>query len=183
MATLGIIVSSTRPNRIGGHVAQWITEHVDGWDTDLIDLREVQLPSFDEHSAPKAGLERATDHAKAWAERIGALDAAIIVTPQYNGSYPGALKNAIDYLYEEWNGLPTLLVGYGWGDGAEVLELLGRLMQRFETDVVGELGLGFGADLSPEGEMSVRPEKQQALGEALAALREKADQRSGAVVA
>lgn len=183
MATLGIIVSSTRPNRVGEHVARWVADRLEGWDVDLIDLREERLPNFDEHTAPKAGLERVTDHARAWAQRIDALDAAVILTPQYNGSYPGALKDAVDYLYQEWQGLPTLLVGYGWGEAAEVLDLLGRLMRRLEADVVAEIGLGFGADLTPEGELTVREETVRAFDEAFAALRERADARSGAVLA
>ncbi|MFC0674199.1 NADPH-dependent FMN reductase [Brachybacterium hainanense] len=183
MASLGIIVSSTRPNRIGEHVARWVGEHADGWDIDLIDLRTVALPHFDELAPPKSGAERTTDHARAWAERIGALDAAIIVTPQYNGSYPGSLKNAVDYLYAEWENLPTILVGYGWGEAADVLELLGRLMARFGTDVVSEIGLGLGQDLSPAGELDVRPEVELALVEALGTLREHADARIGATVA
>lgn len=175
MTTLGILLSSARPNRVGEAVAQWVAASAgDRFEIDLIDLREIALPSFDEPSSPKAGEEKTTDHARSWGERIAALDAIVILTPQYNGSYPGALKNAIDFLYAEWNGLPTALVGYGWGAANEVLPLLETLMGRVDADVVASIGLGFREDLSVEGELFVTEEKLQALSEALTALEAKA---------
>ncbi|MGO1227950.1 MAG: NADPH-dependent FMN reductase, partial [Brachybacterium sp.] len=98
----------------------------------------------------------------------------VILTPQYNGSYPGALKNAIDFLYEEWSDLPTLLVGYGWASASEVLPVLETLMTRLGADVVGSIGLGFREDLSVEGELFVAEEKTAALGEHLNAITQRA---------
>ncbi|MFC7458098.1 NADPH-dependent FMN reductase [Brachybacterium sp. GCM10030267] len=171
MTKLGIIIASARPNRVGEHVAQWVAETVgDRFDVDLIDLREVALPAFDEPVAPRAGGDKTTAHGRSWAQRIAALDATVILTPQYNGSYPGALKNAIDFLYAEWNDLPTLLIGYGWRDANEVLPVLEALMTRVGADVVDTIGLGFGEDLSAEGELSVREEKVAQLHEAAEAL-------------
>lgn len=171
MTKLGIIIASARPNRIGQHVAQWVLgAAADRFDVDVIDLREVALPAFDGLTSPKAGQEKTTEHARAWGERIEALDAVVILTPQYNGSYPGALKNAIDFLYAEWSGLPTLLVGYGWNSANEVLPLLETLMTRVGAQLVGSIGLGFREDLSVEGELFVAEEKAAALETGLAAL-------------
>lgn len=171
MTKLGIIQSSARPNSVGAHVAQWVRDAApDGTDIDLIDLREVALPAFDETLPPKAQQPRTTPHAQAWAERIDALDAVVILTPQYNGAYPGALKNAIDYLYTEWVGLPTVLVGYGWAAAGEVLPMLETLMTRVGADVVGSFGLGFREDLSVEGELFVAEEKTAVLRERLTAI-------------
>ena len=178
MTKLGILIASARPNRVGEHVARWVHETLsaqfpDRMDVDLIDLREVALPAFDETTSPKQGQAKVTEHGKSWAERIGALDALIIVTPQYNGAYPGPLKTAIDWLYAEWSRLPTLLVGYSWGAASEVLPMLENLMARVEADVVGSLGLGFGEDLSVEGELFVAEEKAAALLEHLSALEQR----------
>lgn len=174
MTKLGIILASARPNRVGETVSHWVRDAVPaGVDVDLIDLREVALPAFDGTSSPKQGLPKETAHSISWGERIDALDALVILTPQYNGSYPGALKNAIDFLYEEWSELPTLLVGYGWGAAGEVLPLLRALMTRLGADVTGTIGLGFREDLSVAGEMFVAEEKTAALREQLAALTSK----------
>lgn len=97
----------------------------------------------------------------------------MILTPQYNGAYPGALKNAIDFLYAEWQNLPTVLVGYGWGAANEVLPMLERLMLRLDADVVGSVGLGFRDDLSVEGELFVTEEKVAALQTALKTIEQK----------
>lgn len=174
MTKLGIIIASARPNRVGEKVARWVSDAASAqFDIDLIDLREVALPAFDEVASPKAGLDRTTGHAISWAERIGALDAIVILTPQYNGSYPGALKNAIDYLYAEWSSLPTLLVGYGWGAASEVLPLLEALMVRLDADLVGSIGLSFRQDLSVEGELFIADEKNAALAAHLTTLEQK----------
>jgi NAD(P)H-dependent FMN reductase len=175
MPKLGIIVSSARPNRVADHVAQWVAGAVDDrFEIDVIDLRDIALPAFDEPSSPKATPDKTTDHGRTWAERIDALDAAVILTPQYNGSYPGALKNAIDFLYTEWSGLPTLLVGYGWGAANEVLPLLESLMVRVGADVVGTIGLGFREDLSVEGELFVTEPKVADLRSGIESLEQKA---------
>lgn len=57
------------------------------------------------------------EHTKRWAERIGHLDGFIFVTAEYNHSIPGALKNAIDFLYQEWNYKSASFVSYGSGTG------------------------------------------------------------------
>lgn len=180
MTKLGIILASARPNRVGEHVSRWVLDAVPtGVDVDLIDLREVALPAFDGTSSPKQGLPKETDHSRAWGERIDALDALVILTPQYNGSYPGQLKTAIDFLYEEWKDLPTVLVGYGWGSAGEVLPQLENLMTRLDADVVGSVGLGFREDLSVEGELFIAEEKTAALREQLAAITQKAPEHVG----
>ncbi|GAA1487617.1 NADPH-dependent FMN reductase [Brachybacterium sacelli] len=174
MTKLGIIISSARPNRVGEKVAQWVADSAgERFDLDLIDLRDIALPSFDEPTSPKSGADKTTAHGLSWGERIGALDAVVILTPQYNGSYTGSLKNAVDFLYAEWNGLPTVLVGYGWGAAHEVLPLLEALMGRVGSDLVGSIGLGFREDLSVEGELFVTEEKAAALEAALAAVEQK----------
>lgn len=171
MTKLGIILSSARPNRVGEKVARWVAASAsDQFEIDLIDLREVALPSFDEPSSPKSGADKTTDHGRTWGERIGALDAVVILTPQYNGAYPGALKNAVDFLYAEWSELPTILVGYGWGSAGEVLPMLETLMTRVGADVVSSIGLGFREDLSVEGELFVAEEKTATLHEQLTAI-------------
>ncbi|PWH05551.1 NADPH-dependent oxidoreductase [Brachybacterium endophyticum] len=180
MAKLGIIVSSARPNRVADHVAQWVSSAVDErFEIDVIDLKDIALPAFDEPQSPKSGADKTTDHGRSWGERIGSLDAAVILTPQYNGAYTGALKNAVDFLYNEWSGLPLLLVGYGWGEAGEVLPMLESLMTRVGSEVVDTIGLGFREDLSVEGELFVREEKTAQLRDGIVVLEQKALQPVG----
>lgn len=168
---LGILIASARPNRVGSHVAQWVTEHVDpAWDLDLIDLGAVSLPNFDEAFSPKQGEPYAHDHTLTWSDRVSALDALVIVTPEYNGSIPGSLKTAVDYLHREWAELPVAVVGYGWGAGSGAIAEAERLLRFVGADVRGSVGLAFRQDLDVSGDLTVRPEQTAALGALLRSL-------------
>ncbi len=93
-------------------MAGWVAEAVgDRFEIDRIDLARVALPAYDEAFPPRSGNAKTTEHGISWSQRIDALDAVVIVTPEYNYSYPGILKNAVDYLVTEWTELPTVLVG------------------------------------------------------------------------
>ena len=117
MTRIGIIIGSTRPGRHGDRVASWVrdlaAEHAGGTaEFELVDLKDYALPLLDE-PVPAAMAPGRQPHTRRWAERIGPLDAFIVVTPEYNTAPPAALTNAIDYLYEEWGGKPVAYVGYG----------------------------------------------------------------------
>lgn len=115
MVTLGIIVGSTRPGRVGPQVARWVGSHADllpDVQIELLDLAEVALPFLDEPEHPSSGVYR-QDHSRKWSHRVEALDAVVLVTPEYNSSFPASLKNALDFLYLEWRRKPVGLVGYG----------------------------------------------------------------------
>jgi NAD(P)H-dependent FMN reductase len=123
---IAVILGSTRPNRIGKGVADWVLERAADRTTanyELIDLLEHTLPFLDEPFPP--ALDRYTnEHTKAWAVTIGSYDAFVFVTPEYNHSIPGVLKNAIDYLYAEWNNKAAAFVSYGSSGGVRAVEHL-----------------------------------------------------------
>ena len=130
---IGIILGSTRPGRRGEQVAQWVLEQASKRDDatyELVDLADFNLPHLDEvHSASQARYEK--DHTKAWANAIDSYDGFVFVTPEYNHSTSGALKNAIDFIYAEWNNKAAGFVSYGVAGGTRAVEHL-RL-------IVGEL--------------------------------------------
>jgi NAD(P)H-dependent FMN reductase len=110
-----IVVGSVRPGRIGLPIAQWVRgqveEHTD-WDVDFADLADLDLPTMNEPNHPR--LRQYTfDHTRAWSERVDAADAFIFVAPEYNHSFSSALKNALDYLSQEWWRKPVAFVSYG----------------------------------------------------------------------
>jgi NAD(P)H-dependent FMN reductase len=115
MPRLQIIVTSTRPGRVGLSVGQWVAEEAKkhgGFEIDLADLAEVDLPLMDEPNHPR--LARYTNqHTKDWAARVDAADAIVFVLAEYNHTFTAAAKNAIDYLHNEWQYKPVGLVSYG----------------------------------------------------------------------
>ena len=126
MTRIGIILGSTRPNRNGEQVAKWILELAsvrDDAEFDLVDLRDYPLPHLDEPLPPSLG-QYANDHTKQWAAKIASFDGFVIVTPEYNHGTSGVLKNAIDFLYAEWNNKAVGFVSYGAAGGARAAEHL-----------------------------------------------------------
>ena len=112
-----VIIASTRPGRIGVPVANWFMEQAGahgGFDVELADLYEVDLPLLDEPNHPRL-RQYTKEHTKAWSQTVDSADAVVFVTAEYNHSYTAALKNAIDYLHNEWRHKPLGFVSYGGG--------------------------------------------------------------------
>src|SRR4051812_43692812 len=126
MTRIGIILGSTPPNPNGEQVAEWMYEVASqrgDAQFELIDLRDFPLPHLDEPLPPTLGQYQ-NDHTKEWAAKIASFDGFVMVTPEYNHSVSGVLKNAIDYLYAEWNNKAVGIVSYGGVGGARAAEHL-----------------------------------------------------------
>ena len=115
MPNLTIVVGSTRPGRAGAPIAQWFAARAKdhgGFDVNVVDLAELNLPLLDEPNHPR--LRTYTkQHTKDWSALVDAADAFVFVTPEYNYGYPASVKNAIDYLHQEWQHKPVGFVSYG----------------------------------------------------------------------
>ncbi|HEX4246742.1 MAG TPA: NAD(P)H-dependent oxidoreductase [Pseudonocardia sp.] len=137
-AKIGIILGSTRPGRNGEAVAKWVYEVASGRtdaEFELVDLATFQLPHLDEAMPPSMG-QYAKPHTKAWAEKIATFDGFVFVTPEYNHSTSGALKNAIDFLYGEWNNKAAGFVSYGSVGGTRAVEHLRLIMSELQVATV-----------------------------------------------
>lgn len=150
---IGVVVTSTRPTRIGDKVAAWITEQApEGVQAELVDLREVELPFLHEPAQPAMG-DYSLETTKAWSELVSSFDALILAVAEYNGGYTAQLKNAIDTLYAEWTDLPIGIVGYGYGGAARAVAALEPILLNVKAVPVQGPGLVFGQHLSLEGEV------------------------------
>lgn len=163
MNKLSIIVSSTRPGRVGAPVTEWVRETLDpDWDVTVLDLAQIDLPFLDEPQVAGSGVYT-RPHTLAWKAQVDAADAIVVVNPEYNGFPPAPLVNAIDFLFAEWHGKPMAIVGYGFGGGARSAGALTQLLQNVKATVVGSVGLFFNQDLSTTGELSVTEGKADEL--------------------
>jgi NAD(P)H-dependent FMN reductase len=115
MPKLSVIIGSTRPGRAGLPIAEWFVERAGrhgGFEVEVADLAEIGLPLFDEPEHPRLG-RYVNAHTRDWSARIERADAIVLVTPEYNFGYTAPLKNAIDYLHNEWKDKPVGFVSYG----------------------------------------------------------------------
>lgn len=123
---IGVIISTTRPTRFGHVPAQWIADKANERPeiaAEIVDLRDYDLPFFDE-AASTAWMPSQNANAQKWQKKIAELDGYIFVTAEYNRSISGALKNAIDQAYVEWNKKAFGAFGYGGVGGARAIEHL-----------------------------------------------------------
>ena len=149
MLKVAIVTGSTRPGRNGEAVARWVHDIAKkrrDAEFELVDIKDYHLPLFDEPVPPSMGQYR-HPHTKAWAAKIASFDAYVFVTPEYNHGPSGALKNAIDYLYHEWNNKAAGFVGYGSAGGARAVEQLRLVMGELQVaDVRAQVMLSLFTD-------------------------------------
>ena len=115
MPHLQIVIASTRPGRVGERFARWFEGEArahGGFEVEVVDLAEVALPFFDEPRHPRL-QQYEHQHTKDWSARVSRADAFVLVAPEYNHGYNAVLKNAIDFLHNEWFDKPVGFVSYG----------------------------------------------------------------------
>jgi NAD(P)H-dependent FMN reductase len=151
MTKIAIILGSTRPGRNGEAVAKWvldIAKQRSDAEYELVDLLDYNLPHLDEAMPPSMG-QYSQPHTKKWAEKIGSFDGFVFVTPEYNHSTSGALKNAIDFLSAEWNNKAAGFVSYGAVGGARAVEHLRLVMGELQVaDVRNQVALSLFTDFA-----------------------------------
>src|SRR6476659_5956565 len=138
MIRVGVILGSTRPGRIGEAVAKWVFENASkrtDAEYELVDIADYNLPLLDEPVPPSMG-QYSKDHTKRWAAKIASFDAFVFVTPEYNHGISGALKNAIDFLFAEWNNKAAGFVSYGGAGGARAVEQLRLVLAEVQIATV-----------------------------------------------
>jgi NAD(P)H-dependent FMN reductase len=159
---VAIIIGSTRPGRNGEGVAHWVHDLAakrDDAEFELVDLKDFDLPHLDE-VMPAAMGRYSHPHTRKWAAKIASFDGYVFVTPEYNHSTSGALKNAIDFLYAEWNNKAAGFVSYGSNGGTRAVEHLRLVMGELQVaDVRAQVALSLFTDF--ENFSALNPAAQQ----------------------
>lgn len=191
MIRVAIIVGSTRPGRRSAAVSKWvfdIAKNRKDAEFEIVDIEDFKLPLLDEPVPPSLG-QYSKAHTKAWSAKINSFDAYIFVTPEYNHGPSGALKNAIDFLFREWNNKAAGFVGYGGSGGTRAVEQLRQVMgELMVADVRAQVALSLSMDF--ENYTTFKPHERHekavhamleqviAWGGALKAMREAGTSRS-----
>jgi NAD(P)H-dependent FMN reductase len=147
---IGIIIGSTRPGRVAEQVAGWVYEMAskrNDAEYELVDIADYNLPIYDEPVPPSMATDYTHEHTKRWSQKIDSCDGFVFCTPEYNRATSGALKNAIDFLYQEWNNKAAGFVGWGSFNGARAVENLRLIMGELQVaDVRAQVGLSLFTD-------------------------------------
>lgn len=167
-----LIIGSTRQNRLSPSIATWIKAQVaknDELELEVIDLKDLNLPLFDEPTPPSMA-PGVSESAKAWSVKVSSADAFIVLSPEYNAGYPGVLKNAIDYLKDEWLHRPVTIVTYGFGGGLSSAAQLQQVFARIGSEIVESgVAIDIGGILNETGGITDTDASLQPYEEALQA--------------
>lgn len=135
---IGIVMGSIRDGRANEDVAKWVKNIADNYtnnaEFEIVDLKDYPLPLFDEAASPAYTSDlKASEQQKPWADKVTELDGYIFVTPEYNHGLPSALKNALDYVYNELNDKAAGIVSYGSAGGIRSAEQLRTVLSEFQV--------------------------------------------------
>lgn len=135
---IGIIMGSIRDGRANEDVAKWVKDIAENYtnnaEFEIVDLKDYPLPLFDEAASPAYTSDlKASEQQKPWADKVTELDGYIFVTPEYNHGLPSALKNALDYVYNELNDKAAGIVSYGSAGGVRSAEQLRTVLSEFQV--------------------------------------------------
>jgi NAD(P)H-dependent FMN reductase len=163
---IAIIIGSTRPGRNGEAVANWVHEIASSRtdaEFEVVDLLGFGLSHLDEAAPASLGMY-AGDHTKAWAAKVDEFDGYVFVTPEYNHSIPGSLKNALDFVYSEWNNKAAGIVSYGANGGTRAAEHLRLILGELQVaDVRAQLGLSLITDFENYSVFTPQPARADQL--------------------
>ena len=166
MIRIAVIIGSTRPGRNGEAVAKWVYEIArkrSDAEFELVDIKDFNLPLLDEPVPPSLG-QYTKEHTRVWAAKIDSFDAYVFVTPEYNHGISGALKNAIDFLFKEWNNKAAGFVGYGGAMGVRAVEHLRLVMgELLVADVRAQVALSLFTDFENFRVFKPAPQQEQSV--------------------
>lgn len=157
---LQVILGSTRPGRVSERIAKWVVNTAntaEGVEAELVDLKDYPLDFFNEVASPRYNQNRQiTPAMKKWLDKVAEADAYIFVTPEYNHSIPGVLKNAIDYITSEITKKPATVVSHGTVGGARATMHLKEILNESGATIIPrQIAMTKPTDqLSEQGELS-----------------------------
>jgi NAD(P)H-dependent FMN reductase len=157
MTKLLVVIGSARPNRVANKVLEYVQAEVakrDDVETTVADLKEIDLPFFDSEIIPASEDYAPTgEKAVAWAKLVADADHVLFITPEYNHTLSAIQKNAIDWLFKEWENKPVTTTAYGWAGGARAIVTFDDVMDNVKADVRTHAKLAFMKELNPDGSL------------------------------
>ena len=140
MSNILVVLGSIRPNRVADKMLEHINADLQAREdvsVSIADLKELAMPFFDGDTSPMSGELVVTDeNVKQWAKMVGDADGVVLVMPEYNHSMTAVQKNAIDWLYAEWNDKPIAAISYGWTGGSLALATAKEVLSNVQANLL-----------------------------------------------
>ncbi len=148
---IGIIIGSTRDNRMGASVGEWVMAQTEGRTDatyELVDLADYNLPMLTTAMPPVMLNGQYAADVQPWADKIAEFDGFVFVTPEYNHGVPAAFKNAVDQIAGEWMKKAVGFVGYGYAGGILAVENWRTILANFNIyDIRNNVGISLVTDV------------------------------------
>jgi len=158
MSNILVVIGSARKGRVADKVLEYIKADIakrDGVEITVADLKELNLPFFENEMPPLApGFTIDDPLVLAWSEMVQAADSVLFITPEYNHTLSAIQKNALDSLGPDWADKPVSAVAYGWSGGSLAVLTLREVLENLKADAKHSMAqLGFMKDLNPDGSL------------------------------
>lgn len=154
MKNIVILTGSVRPNNVSSKVAALVANHMrsDNNVIEIVEVGDLKLPFFDA-SLPPSSDDYTFPHksVEGWSNKVVSADIVVFVCPEYNHAMSAVQKNAIDWLYKEWDNKSAAIVAYSWHEGKNVLVAAESLLTTVKANIIHTVGLGFNQEISADG--------------------------------
>lgn len=156
MPNLLVVIGSARVGRVADKVLGYVKNDIDGREDvtmTVADLAQLNLPFYtNEQSAMSPDHVQTDENVAVWSKLVAESDGVVFITPEYNHTLTAIQKNALDWLFKEWNDKPVTAVAYGWSGGSLAVATLREVLTNVKADVKIDMAqLGFMKDLNPDG--------------------------------
>lgn len=158
MSNILVVVGSARVGRVADKILGYIKNDIEGREgatATVADLAELNLPFYNNEQPAMSPTHVQTDeNVAAWSKLVADADSVVFITPEYNHNLSAIQKNALDWLFAEWNDKPVTAVAYGWSGGALAIAALREVLTNVKADIKQDMAqLGFMKDLNPDGSL------------------------------
>jgi NAD(P)H-dependent FMN reductase len=158
MSNILVVIGSARTGRVADKVVEYVKADIESREdvtATVVDLAALNLPFYNNEQAAMSPDRVQTDeNVSTWSTLVSEADGVVFITPEYNHSLSAIQKNALDWLFFEWNDKPVTAVAYGWTGGSLAVATLREVLTNVKAEIGQDIAqLGFMKDLNPDGSL------------------------------
>jgi len=158
MTNILVVIGSARTGRVADKVTEYVKADIESREdvkATVVDLAALNLPFYsNEQPAMSPDRVQTDENVSTWSTLVSESDGVVFITPEYNHNLSAIQKNALDWLFFEWNDKPVTAVAYGWTGGSLAVAALREVLTNVKAEIGQDMAqLGFMKDLNPDGSL------------------------------